>query len=82
MANVNYTTSLTQEVQTYYEKVFLARSEYELILKEGAQMRKSPKLYIQTYTTRRNFPRKHGFSSKWCTTNFSSKVYIGRIRIT
>jgi N4-gp56 family major capsid protein len=39
MANVNYTTSLTQEVQTYYEKVFLARSEYELILKEGAQMR-------------------------------------------
>jgi N4-gp56 family major capsid protein len=39
MANVNVTTSLTQEVMTYYEKVFLARSEYELILKEGAQMR-------------------------------------------
>lgn len=39
MANVNVTTSLTQEVMTYYEKVFLARAEYELILKEGAQMR-------------------------------------------
>lgn len=39
MADVNYTTSLTQEVMTYYEKVFLARAEYELILKEGAQMR-------------------------------------------
>lgn len=39
MANVNDTTSLTQEVQTYYEKVFLKRAEYELVLKEGAQMR-------------------------------------------
>lgn len=39
MANVNVTTSLSQEVMTYYEKVFLARAEYELILKEGAQMR-------------------------------------------
>jgi N4-gp56 family major capsid protein len=27
---------------TYYEKVFLARSEYELVLKEGAQMRTHP----------------------------------------
>jgi N4-gp56 family major capsid protein len=39
MAEVNLTTSLTQDVMTYYEKVFLARAEYELILKEGAQMR-------------------------------------------
>jgi len=39
MAEVNLTTSLTQDVMTYYEKVFLARANYELILKEGAQMR-------------------------------------------
>jgi len=39
MAQTNITTTLTQEVMTYYEKVFLARAEYELILKEGAQMR-------------------------------------------
>lgn len=39
MATTNLTSSLTQEVMTYYEKVFLARAEYELVLKEGAQMR-------------------------------------------
>lgn len=40
---VNATTStLTPEVMTYYEKVFLARAEYELILEEGAQKRTHP----------------------------------------
>ena len=39
MATDNLTSTLTQEVMTYYEKVFLARAAYELILKEGAQMR-------------------------------------------
>jgi len=43
VTNVNTTSSLPQEVATYYEKVFLARSEYELVLKEGAQMRTTPK---------------------------------------
>ena len=42
VTNVNTTGTLTQEVKTYYEKVFLARSEYELILKEGGQMRTHP----------------------------------------
>lgn len=37
------TTGLTQEMSTYYEKVFLARAEYEYIHKEGAQMRSQPK---------------------------------------
>lgn len=33
------TTGLTGEMKTYYDKVFLARAEYDLVLKEGAQMR-------------------------------------------
>lgn len=40
--NVNTTTQLAQEVKTYYEKVFLQRAEYELVLKEGGQMRTHP----------------------------------------
>ena len=38
----NKTTDLTQEMSVYYEKVFLARAEYEFIHKEGAQMRTQP----------------------------------------
>lgn len=37
------TTGLTQEMSTYYERVFLARAEYEYIHKEGGQMRSQPK---------------------------------------
>jgi N4-gp56 family major capsid protein len=37
------TTGLTQEMSTYYEKVFLARAEYEFVHKEGGQMRSQPK---------------------------------------
>lgn len=37
------TTGLTQEMSTYYEKVFLARAEYEYVHKEGGQMRSQPK---------------------------------------
>jgi len=40
--NVNIATVLTQEVSTYYERVFLARAEYELVLKEGGQLRTHP----------------------------------------
>jgi len=36
------TSNITPEVFTYYEKVFLARAEYELILKEGGQTRTHP----------------------------------------
>ena len=40
--NEGDTTTLSPEVSTYYEKVFLARAEYELIMKEGAQIRTHP----------------------------------------
>jgi len=40
--NVNTTSTLSPEVKTYYDKVFLARAEYELILKEGGQIRTHP----------------------------------------
>jgi N4-gp56 family major capsid protein len=39
MADLNTTTTLSPEVSTYYEKVFLDRAEYELVAKEGGQMR-------------------------------------------
>jgi len=42
MATDNTTTTLAPAMQTYYEKVFLARAEYELILKEGGQLRTHP----------------------------------------
>ena len=42
MATDNLTSTLTQEVMTYYEKTFLARAQYELILKEGGQVRTHP----------------------------------------
>lgn len=38
-ANTSVTSNLTQEVATYYEKIFLARAKYELIMKEGGQIR-------------------------------------------
>lgn len=40
--NPGTTATLSPEVATYYEKVFLARAEYELIMKEGAQVRTHP----------------------------------------
>lgn len=40
--SANATTGLTQEMSTYYEKVFLARAEYEYIFSQGAQMRSQP----------------------------------------
>ena len=39
MATDNTTTTLSPGMQTYYEKVFLERSQYKLVLKEGGQMR-------------------------------------------
>lgn len=40
--NANTSGSLSPEVSTYYEKVFLSRAEYELVLKEGSQSRTHP----------------------------------------
>lgn len=42
VTNPNTTSTLSPEVSTYYEKVFLDRADYELVLKEGAQMRTHP----------------------------------------
>jgi len=42
IANEGSTTSLSPEVSTYYEKVFLDRAEFELVLKEGGQTRTHP----------------------------------------
>lgn len=39
---VQTTSGLTSEMSTYYEKVFLARAEYEYIFNQGAQMRDMP----------------------------------------
>lgn len=41
-ANTSVSSNLSQEVMTYYEKVFLNRAEYELVLKEGGQKRTHP----------------------------------------
>jgi N4-gp56 family major capsid protein len=41
-ANSGLTTTLAPEVKTYYDKVFLARAQYELVLKEGGQTRSHP----------------------------------------
>lgn len=38
-ANTSISSNLAQEVMTYYEKVFLARAQYELVMKEGGQNR-------------------------------------------
>lgn len=42
VTNPNTTSSLSPEVSTYYEKVFLDRAEFELVLKEGGQVRTHP----------------------------------------
>lgn len=41
--SVNTQSTLSQEAQTYYEKKFLARAEYESIFEQGGQMRTLPK---------------------------------------
>jgi len=50
------TSTLTQEMSTYYEKVFLARAEYEFVHKEGAQMRTQPKNDGKTVNFTRHTP--------------------------
>lgn len=39
MPDLNTTATLSPEVSTYYEKVFLDRAEYQLVAKEGGQTR-------------------------------------------
>lgn len=50
------TTGLTQEMSTYYEKVFLARAEYEYVHKEGGQMRVMPANEGKTVNFTRHTP--------------------------
>src|SRR5690349_11625446 len=50
------TTGLTQEMSTYYEKVFLARAEYEYIFNQGAQMRTMPANEGKTVVFTRHTP--------------------------
>jgi N4-gp56 family major capsid protein len=54
--NANTTTGLSYEVQTYYEKVFLDRAEYEFVLKEGGQLRTHPANSGQTVNFTRYTP--------------------------
>ena len=57
MAEINETTtSLPQDVMTYYERVFLKRAEYAMILKEGAQMRTHSKFSGKTINFTRYNP--------------------------
>lgn len=49
--------SITNEVMTYYEKVFLARAEYALVMKEGAQMRTHPENSGRTVNFTRRSPQ-------------------------
>lgn len=50
------TTGLTQEMSTYYEKVFLERAEYEYIFSQGAQMRTMPANEGKTVVFTRHTP--------------------------
>ncbi len=54
--NPNLTTTLAPEVSTYYDKVFLDRAEYELILKEGSQLRTHPANEGRTVNFTRRIP--------------------------
>src|SRR3990167_8115452 len=55
-ANTSVTSNLAQEVMTYYEKVFLARAEYELVMKEGGQSRTHATGQGRTVNFTRNNP--------------------------
>jgi N4-gp56 family major capsid protein len=50
------TSGLSQEMSTYYEKVFLARAEYEYIFNQGAQMRSMPANEGKTVNFTRHTP--------------------------
>lgn len=50
------TAGLSAEMSTYYEKVFLARAEYEYIFNQGAQMRTQPANEGKTVVFTRHTP--------------------------
>lgn len=53
---VQKTSDLSQEMSTFYEKVFLARAEYEYIFSQGGQMRSQPKNEGKTVVFTRHTP--------------------------
>lgn len=57
------TTGLTQEMSVYYEKVFLARAEYEYIFNQGAQMRDQPANEGKQVNFTRHTPLAHATTS-------------------
>jgi len=56
VVNGNTTSSLSPEVATYYEKVFLARTEYDCNLEEGSQKRTHPANEGRTVNFTRRLP--------------------------
>jgi N4-gp56 family major capsid protein len=54
--NPNLTTTLAPEVATYYDKVFLDRAQYGLVLKEGSQSRTHPANEGRTVNFTRRIP--------------------------
>ena len=53
---VQTTTGLSQEMSTFYDKVFLERAEYEYIFNQGAQMRSLPANEGKTVVYTRHTP--------------------------
>ncbi len=49
--------SITNEVMTYYERVFLGRAEYDLVMKEGGQLRTHPENNGRTVNFTRRSPQ-------------------------
>lgn len=56
MAQINITTVLTQEMMTYYEKVFLERAKVQIVNEQGFQKRTHPKNQGKTINFTRQEP--------------------------
>lgn len=56
MAQINITSVLTQEMMTYYEKVFLERAKVQLVNEQGLQKRTHPKNSGKTINFTRQEP--------------------------
>jgi len=56
MAQINITTVLTQEMMTYYERVFLERAKVQIVNEQGFQKRTHPKNQGKTINFTRQEP--------------------------
>lgn len=75
------TTGLTQEMATYYEKVFLARAEYEYIFEQGAQKRTQPANEGKAVTFTRHTPLATATAALTEGTN-PSEVNLTAVNVT